>query len=89
MWACRDILGVLPQAKQVLAFSATYRADLLNTLHGLMRSPQHIILSTDTLTVKGTPLFLFPIFLFVILIRLFCEIIYNYISIYYYHLHIE
>ncbi|ELR14521.1 DEAD/DEAH box helicase domain containing protein [Acanthamoeba castellanii str. Neff] len=47
-----DILGVLPQAKQVLAFSATYRADLLDTLHGLMRSPQHIILSTDTLTVK-------------------------------------
>jgi superfamily II DNA/RNA helicase len=53
---------VLPQAKQVLAFSATYRADLLDTLHGLMRSPQHIILSTDTLNVKGLPLFLFPIF---------------------------
>jgi superfamily II DNA/RNA helicase len=44
---------VLPQAKQVLAFSATYRSDLLETLHGLMRSPQHIILSTDSLTVKG------------------------------------
>jgi len=49
----RDIMERLPRAKQVLAFSATYRSELLDTLHSLMRQPQHVILSTDTLAVQG------------------------------------
>lgn len=38
----------------MLAFSATYRTDMLEVLNGLMRNPQHVILSSDTLAVRGS-----------------------------------
>ena len=52
----RDVLfayGMLPERKQVCAFSATYSNELIRDLEGLMRSPQKVMLCESTTALRG------------------------------------
>ncbi|CEF98270.1 Helicase, C-terminal [Ostreococcus tauri] len=52
----RDVLfayNMLPERKQVCAFSATYSRELIRDLERLMRSPQKVMLCESTTALKG------------------------------------
>lgn len=52
----RDVLfayDMLPERKQVCAFSATYSQELIRDLERLMRSPQKVMLCESTTALKG------------------------------------
>jgi len=51
------ICKALPSSKQVLAFSATYPAEVINTISNYTRSPQKITLDADQLSLLGVSLF--------------------------------
>jgi len=52
----RDVLfaySMLPERKQVCAFSATYSEELIDALERLMRSPQRVLLCQTTTALQG------------------------------------
>lgn len=49
----RDIIGYLPERKQFIALSATYKVELLDKMAKYMKNPQIIRLSSDNPSLEG------------------------------------